>query len=733
MLSLFDRGTVFNLDEFSGNNLHYVFFNFRLFQRLPKENYDALMKFMCVLYHIQRFSENNNMNSYNLSICVSPSILWPISQNKSPAPDQMNLTSDTICFLIENYLEIFSAENEYILGSESDIDLYEGQGEDSDSGNDQLIYSYKENMTDEMEDENIFEPDLQTSCAKRNIHTNKFKFGNYDLQSLITQSDSSIGTNESEEKRSNRFEICPIKYFHDEKSISKSSPSSPVSYRRQLNAKPYQFFGKKESTMSNLCSFETGEIFPRHLLKSNKNKRVLSSSTTSAELIEHKRMISDSESTYSDEVVGRKFVRKTNNEFKSKMVMNSTIVKKDIISQPVVHHFATEFYTVPDLIFHSVDRRRQPAAPSYEEHIRKTSKIITGNSSPALRVPGKGKIKQTKETYLQVPPDTEMITEGCEKNLNIEYSQVKTPNKLPSKQLCLLRKKKPVLFENSNMVSREIASCYQKDLFPENQELKDSSSDKVFLDWRNEKHDRNENKSTSVRKTNVYETHFQEVKQIVSRGSAIECLLTQAAWDPDSLIQQKEIKMAKINRNLEKTEATSTVISLLNVGKTSRTHGPFTLFQGCRKVPSPAKSISGVNFTNLQLNRTFLVEPPKKIDQLKNLSGEKLILRKSTVLSSRELKRKNKRLRSEIRKKFNEGRFIYKIGYVTENGNLMHSDDISRAGMLTGTRSRLAALEGKDLKRDSTFRFNNRNKRSIFTTEKKSLQCAYERQGNQNF
>ena len=692
------------------------------------------MKFMCVLYHIQRFSENNNMNSYNLSICVSPSILWPITQNKSPAPDQVNLTSDTICFLIENYLEIFSAENEYILGSESDIDLYEGQGEDSDSGNDQLIYSYKEKMTDEMEDGNIFEPDLQTSCAKRNTHINKFKFGNYnDLQSLLTQSDSSIGTNESDEKRSNRSQICPLKSFHDDKSISKSSPSSPVSYRRQLNVKSSQFFGKRESNISNLDSFENGEFFSRQLLNSNRNKRVLSSSTTSAELIEHKRMISDGESTHSDEVAGKRLMRKTNNEVKSKTVMDSTIVKKDIISQPVVHHFVTEFYTVPDLIFHSVDRRRQPAAPSYEEHIRKTSKIITGNSSLALRVPGRERIKQTKETYLQVPPDKEIMTERVEMNLNVMYSQVKTPNKLPSKQPVtgVLQKKKSVLFEDSNMVSVNVASCFQKDLFPESQKLKDSSSDKVCFDWRNEKHDISENKNTSARNTNVYETRFQD---IVSTSSTIERLLTQVARDTDSLIQQKETKIAEIkDQKLEKSEMTSTIISLLNDGDTSPTYGPFTLFQDCCKVPSPAKSKSGVKLPNLQLNRTSLVEPPKKIEQLKNLSGEKLILKKSTVLSSRELKRKNKRLRSEIRKKFNEGRFTYKIGFVTENSDLMHSNDMLRAATFSGKGSRLSVLEGKDLKIDSTFGFNNSNESSIITRpEKISLQCAYIRQGSQN-
>ena len=692
------------------------------------------MKFMCVLYHIQRFSENNNMNSYNLSICVSPSILWPITQNKSPAPDQVNLTSDTICFLIENYLEIFSAENEYILGSESDIDLYEGQGEDSDSGNDQLIYSYMEKMTDEMEDGNIFEPDLQTSCAKRNTHINKFKFGNYnDLQSLLTQSDSSIGTNESDEKRSNRSQICPLKSFHDDKSISKSSPSSPVSYRRQLNVKSSQFFGKRESNISNLDSFENGEFFSRQLLNSNRNKRVLSSSTTSAELIEHKRMISDGESTHSDEVAGKRLMRKTNNEVKSKTVMDSTIVKKDIISQPVVHHFVTEFYTVPDLIFHSVDRRRQPAAPSYEEHIRKTSKIITGNSSLALRVPGRERIKQTKETYLQVPPDKEIMTERVEMNLNVMYSQVKTPNKLPSKQPVtgVLQKKKSVLFEDSNMVSVNVASCFQKDLFPESQKLKDSSSDKVCLDWRNEKHDISENKNTSARNTNVYETRFQD---IVSTSSTIERLLTQVARDTDSLIQQKETKIAEIkDQKLEKSEMTSTIISLLNDGDTSPTYGPFTLFQGCCKVPSPAKSKSGVKLPNLQLNRTSLVEPPKKIEQLKNLSGEKLILKKSTVLSSRELKRKNKRLRSEIRKKFNEGRFTYKIGFVTENSDLMHSNDMLRAATFSGKGSRLSVLEEKDLKIDSTFGFNNSNESSIITRpEKISLQCAYIRQGSQN-
>ena len=210
----------------------------------------------------------------------------------------------------------------------------------------------------------------------------------------------------------------------------------------------------------------------------------------------------------------------------------------------------------------------------------------------------------------------------------------------------------------------------------------------------------------------------------MSTSSAIERLLTQVARDTDSLIQQKETKTAEIkDQKLEKSEMTSTIISLLNDGDTSPTYGPFTLFQGCCKVPSPAKSKSGVKLPNLQLNRTSLVEPPKKIEQLKDLSGEKLILKKSTVLSSRELKRKNKRLRSEIRKKFNEGRFTYKIGFVTETSDLMHSDDILRAAKFSGKGSRLSVLEGKDLKIDSTFRFNNSNESSIITRpEKISLQ-----------
>ena len=87
------------------------------------------MHFMCLLHHIKRFSEQNNMNAYNLSVCVSPSIMKAPKETTSTQYEQTAGSCDVVTFLIENFVTIFSMENEYILGPETDIQLEEGLGE----------------------------------------------------------------------------------------------------------------------------------------------------------------------------------------------------------------------------------------------------------------------------------------------------------------------------------------------------------------------------------------------------------------------------------------------------------------------------------------------------------------------------------------------------------------------------------------------------------------------------
>ncbi|XP_044738687.1 rho GTPase-activating protein 20-like isoform X2 [Chrysoperla carnea] len=47
-----------------------------LIQNLPRENNSLLAHIICVLYHVAKRSEHNQMNAKNLGVCVGPSIMW---------------------------------------------------------------------------------------------------------------------------------------------------------------------------------------------------------------------------------------------------------------------------------------------------------------------------------------------------------------------------------------------------------------------------------------------------------------------------------------------------------------------------------------------------------------------------------------------------------------------------------------------------------------------------------
>uniref|UniRef100_A0A4W3IPZ8 Rho-GAP domain-containing protein n=1 Tax=Callorhinchus milii TaxID=7868 RepID=A0A4W3IPZ8_CALMI len=63
-------------------------------------NLALLRYFFCLLYYINKHSEVNKMDAYNLAICISPNMLWP---NKDIALEIVTLMQ----FLIENCCQIF--------------------------------------------------------------------------------------------------------------------------------------------------------------------------------------------------------------------------------------------------------------------------------------------------------------------------------------------------------------------------------------------------------------------------------------------------------------------------------------------------------------------------------------------------------------------------------------------------------------------------------------------------
>ena len=48
-----------------------------MMSRLPKENGLLLRYLLAMLHGVQSNSQENQMTSFNLSVCIAPSMLWP--------------------------------------------------------------------------------------------------------------------------------------------------------------------------------------------------------------------------------------------------------------------------------------------------------------------------------------------------------------------------------------------------------------------------------------------------------------------------------------------------------------------------------------------------------------------------------------------------------------------------------------------------------------------------------
>lgn len=55
-----------------------------MIRRLPKENALLLRYLLAVLHGIQGNARENQMTSFNLSVCIAPSMLWPPGAPCSP-------------------------------------------------------------------------------------------------------------------------------------------------------------------------------------------------------------------------------------------------------------------------------------------------------------------------------------------------------------------------------------------------------------------------------------------------------------------------------------------------------------------------------------------------------------------------------------------------------------------------------------------------------------------------
>ncbi|XP_005378111.1 PREDICTED: rho GTPase-activating protein 20 [Chinchilla lanigera] len=160
----------------------------RLLDQLPRANVILLRYLFGVLYNIEKNSSTNQMNAFNLAVCVTPSLIWP------PTPSSPELEHEftkkvslLIQFLIENCCRIFGHEITSLFGEVSvRCDAKENS---SDTSCVQLNDSSYDSLENELNE------DVDAPCSDL---VKKLGQGSRSMDSVLTLSDYDIDQPEVE-------------------------------------------------------------------------------------------------------------------------------------------------------------------------------------------------------------------------------------------------------------------------------------------------------------------------------------------------------------------------------------------------------------------------------------------------------------------------------------------------------------------------------------------------------
>lgn len=102
--------------------------------RLPEGHRELLKHLLCVLYHIDKNHKENMMTSYNLSVCIAPSILWA-KQGDDPVRALAMAKSPQLIveYLINNCTELFGDDVIFLFGDLLEHKMRQDSSTDSDS------------------------------------------------------------------------------------------------------------------------------------------------------------------------------------------------------------------------------------------------------------------------------------------------------------------------------------------------------------------------------------------------------------------------------------------------------------------------------------------------------------------------------------------------------------------------------------------------------------------------
>ncbi|XP_060682686.1 rho GTPase-activating protein 20-like isoform X1 [Hemiscyllium ocellatum] len=161
----------------------------RLLEQLPKLNSLLLRHVFRVLHNIEQQAEENQMNAFNLAVCIAPSILWP------PTPCSPEIESEStkkvalfVQFLIENCCRIFGDGFMTSFGA-----LSSRKYANRDDGSDLSSFQLHDSSYDSLENELNHDTDspLLNLMSKR-------KQDNQSRDSVLTWSDCDLDQPEDE-------------------------------------------------------------------------------------------------------------------------------------------------------------------------------------------------------------------------------------------------------------------------------------------------------------------------------------------------------------------------------------------------------------------------------------------------------------------------------------------------------------------------------------------------------
>ncbi|KAG8584739.1 hypothetical protein GDO81_004752 [Engystomops pustulosus] len=124
----------------------------KLLEKLPHVNTTLMRYLFGVLHCIEKRSENNQMTSFNLAVCISPSLLWlPNPSSPEAEAEFTRKVSILVQFLIENYCLVFGDDISLLYANLSSKD--DNQEDSSDICSFKQIDSSYDSLENELNDD----------------------------------------------------------------------------------------------------------------------------------------------------------------------------------------------------------------------------------------------------------------------------------------------------------------------------------------------------------------------------------------------------------------------------------------------------------------------------------------------------------------------------------------------------------------------------------------------------